>query len=120
MHRDCPIVGGGQAGYAAAQAANRAAEQGAYWEYHEALFSGLDSLDNDGFAQYAEQLGLDAAALLQCVDSGPYHDEVRDDWVEGRRMGVSATPTFFINGTMVLGAQALSVLMNIIDQASGR
>ena len=53
MHRDCPIVGGGQAGYAAAQAANRAAEQGAYWDYHEALFSGLDSLDNDCFAQYA-------------------------------------------------------------------
>ena len=120
VYRDFPIVGGGEVGYAAAQAANCAGEQGAYWEYNDALYSGAYSLNRDGYALISEQLGLDAAELLQCLDSERYIGEVLHDWEDGSILGVSATPTFFINGIPVIGAQALDVFVEIIDSELGR
>ena len=120
VHRDFPIVGGGAVGYAAAQAANCANEQDAYWEYHDGLFSGFFSLNRDGYAQIADNLGLDSAALLQCLDSERYIGEVLHDWQEGSILGVSGTPTFFINGIPVIGAQDLDVFTQIIDSELGR
>jgi protein-disulfide isomerase len=120
VYRDFPIVGGGQVGASAAQAAYCAGEQDAYWEYNEALYSGGYSLNQDGFARAAEDLGLDEAALLQCWDSERYVDEIIEDRTAGSSMGVSATPTFFINGILVVGAQELNVFTQIIDDQLGQ
>ena len=120
VYRDFPVVGGGEVGLAAAQAANCAGEQGAYWEYHDALFSGTFGLNRDGYSLSADALGLDSVALLQCLDSGRYADEVMHDWNEGRSLGVTGTPTFFINGTRLIGAQPLEMFTAIIDDELGR
>jgi protein-disulfide isomerase len=120
VYRDFPIVGGGEVGASAAQAANCAGEQDAYWEYNEALYSGAYSLNQGGFELAAEDLGLDSAALLQCWDSERYLDEIIEDWNDGSNMGVSGTPTFFINGIPVIGAQELNVFTQIIDDQLGR
>ncbi len=120
VYRDFPLVGGGEVGASAAQAANCAGEQDAYWEYNEALYSGAYSLNQDGFTLAAEALGLDSAALLQCWDSERYADEIIEDWNDGSSMGVSGTPTFFINGIPVVGAQELNVFTQIIDDQLGR
>ncbi len=119
VYRDFPIVGGGGVGLAAAQAANCAGEQSAYWEYHRALYSGRYSLTGDGFRSAAEDHGLDPAALTECIDSERYAEEPRADLRYGSSLGVSGTPTFFINGIPVVGAQPLSRFVEIIEAELG-
>jgi protein-disulfide isomerase len=111
VYRDFPVVGG----YVAAQAANCAVEQDAFWEYHDALFSNGSADDGVDFGAIATQLGLDAEALVACIESGRYTAEVEADFREGADLGVSGTPTFFINGIPLVGAQPLLAFTEIID-----
>lgn len=120
VYRDFPIVGGGSIGLSAAQAANCAAEQQAYWEYHDALFSGTYSLDQNGYLAAAESLGLDPDALSACLESGRNANEPRADLRYGASLGVTGTPTFFINGIPLVGAQPLSSFAEVIDSELGR
>jgi protein-disulfide isomerase len=117
VYKDFPIVQGGRAGFLAAQAAHCAGEQGAYWEYHDALFSGDYALDSPGVSQITEDLGLDLERFKECMTEARYADEVRDDFEYGVSLGVSSTPTFFINGTPLVGAQPLARFMDVIDAA---
>lgn len=111
VYRDFPVVGG----YEAAQASECADEQGSYWEFHNLLFSGGLGSDEDSYRQYAEDLGLDADALMECLDEGRYASEVEDDARYAASLGVNATPTFFINGIPLIGAQPLENFTKIID-----
>ncbi len=120
VYRDFPIVGGGSVGQQAAQAANCAAEQDRYWDYHDALFSGTYPLDPRGYLAAAESLGMDAPTLGDCLDSGRYADESQADLRYAAGVGVSGTPTFFINGIPLVGAQPLSRFIEIIDAELGR
>ena len=120
VYRDFPIVADGTAGFAAAQAANCAGEQGAYWEYHDALFSGAYALDRAGFGASAQQLGLDSATLLECLDSGRQAGEVEADFRYGASLGINGTPTFFINGIPLIGAQPLLRFIELINAELGR
>ncbi len=98
---------------AAAQAARCAGELGgtdAYWAMHDALFGSLDRWSGQQapapiFATLATEAGLDGAELQGCVESGRYEPQVNAGLQEGIRLGVSGTPTFFINGTRLVGAQ---------------
>jgi protein-disulfide isomerase len=116
VYRDFPVVGGGAVGAAAAHAANCAGEQDAYWEYHDALYSGMYSMNDDGFAMYAEDLNLDLEAFDACQESNRYADEVLEDYTDARAVNVSGTPTFFINGRRVIGAQPFAVFAQIINE----
>lgn len=97
---------------AAAEAARCAGELGgseAYWAMHDTLFAALDqwsgqTAPNPIFAELAAGIGLDGAAMQECLGSGRYTDEVRAGLLEGQRLGITGTPTFFINGTRVVGA----------------
>jgi protein-disulfide isomerase len=113
VYRDFPITS--QDSFYAAQAAECAGDQDAYWEYHDALFSGVHGLGNSAYRQYAEELGLDADALMACVDEGRYAEEVQADAQDASSLGVSGTPTFFINGIPMVGAQPLSRFTQVID-----
>lgn len=119
IYRDFPIVGGGAIGLMAAHAANCAAEQEGYWEYHAALYSGRYPLTREGFQAAAEALGLDPTALADCIDSGRYAEEPRDDLRYGSSLGVSGTPTFFINGLPIVGAQPLARFVEVIEAELG-
>jgi protein-disulfide isomerase len=115
VYRDFPVVGGGTIGAAAAHAANCAGEQGAFWEYHDALFSGVYSMSTEGFDQYASDLGLDVTAFTECSQSGRYNEEIIGDFGAARMVGVTGTPTFFINGRKLIGAQPASAFAQIIE-----
>jgi len=115
VYRDLPVVGGGEVGYLAAQAANCAGDQNAYWEYHDALFVAQYGLSRDAFLAYADDLGLDRQALGECLDSGYYEEEVRSDLADAFALGVSSTPSFFINGIPVIGAQSSETFLAIIQ-----
>ncbi|MCW5875168.1 MAG: DsbA family protein [Anaerolineales bacterium] len=107
----------------AAQAAECAHEQGMFWEFHDLLFGGTLGLGQAAYAAYAEQLGLDVAALTACLEEGRYASAVDQDLALGQQLGVSSTPTFFINGIALVGAYPFDTFASIIDyelEASGQ
>jgi protein-disulfide isomerase len=69
---------------------------------HDAIFAhqrdGIAALDDAQLARYAEEVGADGARVLSDLDTGKFEETVEVDFVEGVRMGVNGTPTFFING----------------------
>jgi len=113
VYRDFPITS--QESFVAAQAANCAAEQIDYWDYHDALMTGDLGLGREAYTQYADLLGMDQMELLACIDSKRYAGEVEADARYAASLGVSGTPTFFINGIPLVGAQPLAQFSQIID-----
>jgi protein-disulfide isomerase len=113
VYRDFPITS--QESFIAAEAANCAGEQGAYWRFHDSLLTGDLGLGREAYSHYADLLGIDSQALLACVDSERYADEVEADARYAASLGVSGTPTFFINGIPLVGAQPLSQFTQVID-----
>ena len=99
----------------AAEASECADEQGKFWEYHDALFNNQQSLGQALYTQIAEELKLDTAKFKQCLDSGKYTQEVQDDFNYGAQLGVSGTPTFFVNGIRLVGAQPYEAFQQVIE-----
>jgi protein-disulfide isomerase len=91
-----------------------------YWEYHRALFSGELGHDRNAFEGYADQLGLDLEAWALCLDSGDEAEEVQADAIEASQLGVTGTPTFFVNGLPLVGAQPLAQFSAIIEAELAR
>jgi protein-disulfide isomerase len=87
-----------------------------FWPFHDALFSAAYPLGQEAYENYANELGMDAGALLECLDSGKYEEEVQADARFVANLGASGTPTFFVNGIPLVGAQPLSRFSQIIDQ----
>ncbi len=87
----------------AAEASLCAAEQDKFWEMHNLLFSGQDSLDVRGLKEKAAQLELEQDEFDACLDSGKFSAAVERDLVEGSKAGVSAVPAFFVNGRPLAG-----------------
>jgi len=64
----------------------------------------------------AKELRLDAASFDRCLANGQYKAVVQKDLDEGKKLGVTATPAFFINGRLIVGAQPLESFARIIDE----
>jgi protein-disulfide isomerase len=116
VYRDFPLTSIHPNAFAAAEAANCANEQGGFWGFHDRLFSMELGLSSQAYQQYARQLGLDEEAFRECLDSGKYKEEVQSDFDYAAELGVRSTPTFFINGIAVVGAQPYEVFQQIIDK----
>ena len=98
----------------AAEAAECAGEQGKYYEMHDKLFENQNKLDINSLKQHAKDVGLNSGDFNACLDSGKMSDEVLKDFIDGQSYGVTGTPTFFVNGRPVLGAQPFSEFEKII------
>ena len=98
----------------AAEAAACAGEQGRFWEYAERLFDNQLALERDDLRRYASDVGLDVPRFVACVASVRHRSTVERDMEAGRRLGVAATPTVFINGRMVSGLAPLDVYDRMI------
>ncbi len=101
----------------AAQAARCAGEHGQFWEYHDLLFVAQPAFSRPDLLTYAARLGLSQEAFAACLDSGQFRDAVKADVQEGRAAGVSGTPTFFINGRRLVGAQPLQAFREALQDA---
>ncbi|HBY92659.1 MAG: thioredoxin domain-containing protein [Ardenticatenaceae bacterium] len=110
---------------AAARAARCASEQGdeeAYWKMHDALFAGQSEWAGQEqpfpvFGDLARQAGLDGDKLVACLESGRYRAEVDAGLKEGADLQISGTPTFFVNGTRLVGAQPFEAFKPLIEEA---
>jgi protein-disulfide isomerase len=119
IHRDAAILG--EESQWAAQAANCAAEQGHFWEYHELLFErqgdrNSGTYSRDSLKQYADELGLDTEAFNECVDSNKYAEEVVQETQEAQQRGVEGTPTFFVNEEVIPGNVPFEQMQEVIDR----
>ncbi len=106
----------------AAVAAQCASDQGKFWEYHdnlmEALYTGRNfAASVDSLKQAAASLGLDAAALASCLDGGKYTQRVQEEAAEAQQRGVTGTPAFFVNDTLIVGAKPFAAFETAIDAA---
>lgn len=115
VFRDFPIPTLHPGAPKAHEAARCAGEQGKFWEYHDLLFEKSPKLGAEDLSQYAKDLKLDPSPFAQCLESGKHEAEVKRDVEEGTRLGVTATPTFFINGRQLVGAQPVTAFQKLID-----
>ncbi|MAS35488.1 MAG: hypothetical protein CL610_15865 [Anaerolineaceae bacterium] len=114
VYRDFPILG--DSSLQAAIAAECADDQGAFWDFHDLLFENQRGFNQEGFIRFSEELALDGEQFVACQNDPATRDEVIADYAEAERLGVSGTPTFFINGRRVVGAQPYEVFQGVIDE----
>ena len=111
VYRDYPLPG-----HAMAQPSAEAAEcvrakggNSAYFEYHDVLFSNQQLLSSENLKKWALEIGYD---ISDCMESEQFKSEVLADFNDGGSLG---TPTFFVNGIKVEGAQPFSVFKQVVD-----
>jgi protein-disulfide isomerase len=115
VYRHLPLTSIHPDAMAAAEAAMCAGEQDAYWPYHEKLF-GSETLGNQTYIQYAQDLSLNMETFESCLTEHRYQAEIEADSNFATDLGVRSTPTFFINGLALVGAQPLDVFKQVIDK----
>ncbi|VVB58538.1 Thioredoxin [Candidatus Anstonella stagnisolia] len=101
----------------AAEASECARDQGKFWEMHDAMFADQNKLGVADLKATAATLGMDAAKFNACLDGGQKASVVSAEAQEGADNGVQGTPTFYINGVQVVGAQPFSAFKSAIDAA---
>ena len=101
--------------YNASLAAECAKEQDKFWEYHSHLYENNDKLEPMYLREYANLLGLDTEEFNECFETQKYKNEVEKDIQTARLVGVTATPSFFINGIRIVGAKPEEEFTKIIN-----
>jgi len=91
----------------AALAAEAARQQGKFWEMHDAIFAHQQALSDAAYAEYAEELKLDLARFKSALVDPATRKRVEEDLAQARSAGVTGTPSFVVNGELVLGSGSL-------------
>lgn len=114
--RDFPYQG--QESVNAALAARAAQAQGAFWEYHDLIYENQSEVFSDEFlVELAEEAGLDVPRFKDDFFNGRYENAVAANFREGQRMGVTGTPTFIVNGQVMVGLQPMETFEQVIEEA---
>lgn len=87
----------------------------AFFEMHDMIFQGQASLSDSKLKDWALEVGVDEAEYDSCITDSKIADEVDADFNEGAALGVSGTPSFIINGKLLVGAQPFSEFEKIIE-----
>jgi len=106
-HKDSPL---------AHQASLCAQDQNKFWPYHDTLFDNQKNIKRPDLEKYAKKHKLNMDKFRQCLDSGEKFAKVQKEIAEGEQAGVKSTPTFFINGQMIVGAVTQEALEEIIKE----
>lgn len=113
----------GQESIWAGEAAECAADQGKFWEYHDLVFSRQSGENQGAFTKenllgFAKELNLDMSRFEPCLQNDQTLDRVQADTQEGQQAGVRGTPTFFVNGQPIVGAQPLEAFQAAFAKAA--
>ncbi len=86
-----------------------------FWKMHDTLFENQESLSVENYKKWAREIGLNGALFDGCLDKGDFEARVNAELAYGQSLGVSGTPSFFVNGKPLVGAQPFSAFKQIID-----
>jgi len=118
IHQDLAFLG--LESNSAAESAHCAGDQGKFWEYRQYLYDNhggenLGAFNDNNLKKFAKNLGLDTSVFNACFDSGKYKDLVNQTKDFARGYGITATPTFVINGQIVKGAMGMGSFETMIN-----
>ena len=99
----------------AAEAAEAAREQGKFWQMHDLMFANQQQLSPTSYEAWARQIGLDAGRFKASIDSHRNKARIDEDSRLGNSVGANGTPTFFVNGEKLVGAQPFDAFKQLID-----
>jgi len=123
VFRDFPLMQIHPEALLSAMAVDCARDQNKYWEFHDKVFREQYNKGDDvirmkpaDLKKWAKDIKLDSAAFDQCLDSEKYKGEVLKDRADGEAAGVQGTPTFFINGRVMGGAQQYPEYRKVIEE----
>lgn len=116
--RDFPYMGDDSK--LAARAGRAAAGQDKFWEFHDALYAdqpktNSGKMTENFLAGIAKEAGLKVSTFKSDLASDKFNDDIGSDFKQGQSFGVSAAPTFFINGTPIVGAQPMAAFTDVIE-----
>ncbi len=104
------------------EAAYCAGDQGKYWEYHDliyanqiALYSSQNAPVDRYMQSFAEELSLDLDEFNACVDSDKYQEQIQQDQLDAVQAGINSTPSFVINGQLLVGNRPAEEFQAVID-----
>lgn len=112
----------GPASVIAGNAAECANEQGKFWDMHQYLYKNQPSESDtsmyttDNMTKIAGQLGMNTSSFKSCLSANKYDKNLQTDLSAGQAAGVTGTPTVFINGIPIVGAQPYAAFKAAIDQ----
>ncbi len=116
VYRHLPLTSIHPEAFPSAEASMCANEQNAFAEYHDKLFENQDRLGRELYMQIAADLKLNTASFEECLNTGEYKDLIQQDSDFAINLGVRSTPTFFVNGLPLVGAQPLEAFKQVIDK----
>jgi protein-disulfide isomerase len=102
-----------------AEAAACAAEGNKFWEYHDKLFANNRALGDEELRKYAAEVGLDAKVFDECVKTHKHAGAVEEDVQEAKKIGITGTPAFVVNGIVMTGLQTADALDVVIKEELG-
>jgi protein-disulfide isomerase len=114
--KDFPLTQSHPQAFQAAVAARCAHDQGKFWSYHDRLFANQRALRAPALTQHALAEGLDGDRFNACLNASSHATEVRGAIATAARLGLSSTPTSYVNGRMVVGAKPFATFVAIIDE----
>ncbi len=92
----------------------------AFWKMHDLMFEDQQGLDQEGLKSKARQVGAKIEQFEECMTTEKFADQINSEVEQGTSVGVKSTPTFFVNGMVITGAQAIEVFSELIDQELGK
>lgn len=110
-----PLQGLHPRAYEAALAGECAHDQDRFWAWYDAMFSGRFDSSNEGLAAAAREIGVNMGRWEQCVAQADHAGEVAADLREAEKFYILGTPTFFVNGHRLEGAQPAEAFAAVID-----
>jgi protein-disulfide isomerase len=113
VYRDFPLLA--ESSVTAAYAAQCANEQGAFWDFHDALFTRQEPMNLETYLLYVEEFDLNADEFEECYESERTTAEVENDARFAAGIGIRGTPTFFVNGIALVGAQPIENFQRLIE-----
>ena len=120
VHKDLPLDEIHPQARQAAEAARCADDEGKFWEYHDKLYASSPKAAPEDLKFYAKDLGLKQDSFDKCLTTGKYKSAIQKDMNEAASLGLTGTPTFFINGRELSGAQSVEAISQIIDEELSR
>ncbi len=120
VFRNFPFIG--QDSVWAAEAAYCALDQNQFWQYHDYLYNHQGQENSGAFSKanlesFAAKMGLNTTQFDSCLESDKYASKVQGDYNAGKNAGVTSTPSFFVNGKIIVGNQPYSQLQSMINSA---